>query len=458
MPLSTTLFKIFITPFIVRTYKKWYEETVDWKKNDWRNWQAERFEEIKKSKWTLRHFPWLKEITYDDLTSIPVQEHYVEAPSDFPAFVSYQSTGTIEKKTVKFTKRDVMMFLKAIGRYILWLKGETQMKKGVVIGYPGLIVWEFGKLFDKVFCKKCYLMTYEEFLKKKKEIAKRSPLDSALLTLPVAIPFIENLERGLFTSPSFFFVGGDVVTDYIRLLLHEKTLELDLLAYLVDIYGTSEISLGGMEIPPRVTKANAYVPETFIGLIKKTDGSLVNIFDAKRGEEGELIATTLAEYTVPNYNLRDVVRIVNEETPLGVPSFQVLGKSSRKVHLALKTLGEIRGLSAAFFRVKGISINSFALVNFIGKSFASDCLILIEEKEKNVYMRIFVEKPINEEEFFSKLQEDPDIGYLIDDMKIGILNIEIIHDNEVINDLREVVRRKWGLQAEHPRVILLKDK
>ena len=455
MSILQKILKRIFSPLIVRSYKKWYEETMDWKKSDWKNWQAERFEEIKKSKWTLKHFPWLRDVTYEDLPNIPIQETYKEAPEDFPAVTSYYSTGTIERKLIKISKRDGLNAIKAIGRCIIWLKGEPQLRKTLIIGDESLLSGRVYELVNGIISKKAIVFSSSEILFKMKELKKYGPFDSVGLTLPVAIPFFRKIEENFFTSPSFIFIGGDIVTDYLRLLISNKSQELDTILYVVDAYGTSETILIGMEIPPLVARSLVYIPELSIVLIKKEDGSLVNLFDAKPGDRGEIIATPLMDYTVPNYRVRDLIEVIHDNTPLNLPSFRVLGKVLHKVRLNIPKLGVIEGFAGTIIRAGGIVIKTQPLIQLIHRNFMSECLILIKRLEDKVRLIIYTEKQIKLEEFLAALQKDHEINYLINDMKIGALEVELIHDPEVIEELVRYVREHIGAQAEIPRAILV---
>ncbi|MCD6491783.1 MAG: hypothetical protein J7K59_05805, partial [Candidatus Korarchaeota archaeon] len=213
----------------------------------------------------------------------------------------------------------------------------------------------------------------------------------------------------------------------------------------------------GFEIPTKLQQADIYVPETHLAFIKRENGELVNILDAKKGETGEYIITTLQKYIIPNLRLHDIVKVVEVNTPLGLPAIRILGRVAHKEVIETKTLGEIKGISGLNIRVKGIIFNDYYLTNFIEREFEMKHLIILEEKEDYVVMRLYCDKHINLEAFLEKLGKDKDTGYLVDDYKNGVLKIEIIPDPEVIKEFEEKIISTRGGQATIPRLILIQD-
>ena len=103
-------------PILVRKYTKWYIETRNWKKNDWRNWLAEEFEKSKRTKWTLRNYPELMNYSMEDMVNYPVSEEYKDYPEDYPAVITTFSTGTIRRKVIKWTREDMIRNFMIFGR------------------------------------------------------------------------------------------------------------------------------------------------------------------------------------------------------------------------------------------------------------------------------------------------------------------------------------------------------
>ena len=450
------MFKYLLAPRYRKKLSKWFFETENWKKNDWRNWVAEEFERIKASEWTLRNFPDLKNYSFEDLVTYPINEKYAEAPEGFPSVFQYTSSGTFDKKTIKLSRDDGKKLLRAVMR-IVWLwKGEDSFKRGLLFGFPGLISGEVAEYVGYIFLRDMLFVHGGSWRLYIDKIIEKAPYDVIFSVMPYVIDFWKNFKENIYTDPTFVICGGDILTDYIRNLIIDTASAFGKVVYPIDIYAASETTWLGSEIPPQVVKSLLHVPETHVALIHKEDGTLVNIFDAKPGDRGELIVTPLFDYTVPNYNLRDVIEILSDETPLGLPSFRVLGRKGQIIEIELSTIGYIKGVYSALMRVKGMNINCFEFTNLLGEKFGTDHFSLIYEKEDKVIMNTYVEKSIDQEKLLNSIAENDKISYMYDDIKSGMLQLNIIVDPEVLREVRRIYYERYSGQASIPRCVLVK--
>jgi len=192
------ILKYFIAPKIVKKYSKWYIETQDWKKTDWRNWVAEEFERLKRTPWTLKNFPKLKDITFDDLPNFPITEEYKEAPEDFPAFITFNSTGTVSRKTIALSKNDMIKIASSIGRTIWLITGSAQFKNGLFMGYLGLGSGNFYSRASYILAKRSLFVPANEWRKYLEKIIKKGPYDLLAIPLPNLIDFIRHTDVDMY--------------------------------------------------------------------------------------------------------------------------------------------------------------------------------------------------------------------------------------------------------------------
>ena len=450
------IFKHFIAPRIVKEYTRWYFETRDWKKADWRNWVAEEFEKLKRSSWTLKHYPQLKDTTFEDLSSFPISEEYKEAPKNFPAVITYKSTGTKAQKIIKLSKGDIRKALLGVGRHIWLIKGEPRFKCGLYMGFPGLASEEFLSYASYIVSKKSMFIIAGQWRDYVNEIIKRAPFDFMSLPLPYFVDFLKNFKEDIYDDISFWTTWGDVMTEYIRGLFMQKSKELKKIFYTVDLYGVSECLYAATELPPNVTKQMQYMPETNIMLIKKENSEIINIFDAKSGDRGEVLLTPLFDYMVPNYPLYDIIEIVNDESPFGLPTLRVLGRKGISIDMELKTLGHIRGYYSIYVRIMGIIIDGYEYTRLLGTKFGTDHITLIEEKKGRVILRTYTERFVAREDLIEAIRKDKKLYYLYDDIKNSLLDVELIADPQVINEVKEYYYTRYGSQATIPRIIILR--
>ena len=448
------LAKLFVIPKIIKQQRQWYDLTKDWSKKDWKNWVISEFDRLKKTPWTIKNYPELKDLDFEDLATLPLGIEYKEAPENFPAAMKFKSSGTRTPKIIKLSKNDLRKVLLAVGRTLKEILGDVQVERAMMMGFPGLASGRINKFVVNIIAKKGTFVHASRWREEKKIITKNAPYDFLLMPLPYTIDFFKHLDVDIFKDISFCYSGGDIMTDYIRELISRKGMEFNKIIYPADVYGISEIATGGLEVPPKVVKSMQYVPETNIMFLKKENGDVVNIFDAKTGDRGELYITPLFDYMVPHISTDDVIEIVRDETPFHLPALRVIGRKGIHVELELKTLGYIKGIYTILARVKGIDIDGNEIINLIGRKFMSESIILVEEKPDKVLMRIYTSVPVKLELLLDEFSRHSKLKYLNEDIENNLLEIEIIHDPEVIAEIKDVIYSKYGGQATLPWVIV----
>lgn len=440
---------------MVKTYTNWFIKTRDWKKNDWRNWVAEEYEKLKTSPWTLKNYPQLKDTSFEDLVNMPLTSNYIEAPDDFPTVLRYESTGTVERKMIKLSRNDANKAILGIGRNIWLIRGEPKFKNALMMGSLGLASEAFMNYVSYVIARNAIFIEGGKWRDNVEKIIRRKPYDLIGAPLPYYYDFLKNFDHDIYYDLTFWIGSGDVMTTKIRKTVINKGASLGKLFYPVDTYGASECILLGMEIPPEVVEAVQYSPETNILLIKKENGELINIFDAKPGDVGEVIITPLFDYMVPNYPLNDIIEVITGESKFGLPTFRIIGRRGIPVDVELNTLGRIKGYFSMYPRILGIIIDGKRINDLLGKEFDTESIILIKEKEGKISVLIYVERDISTEEFIERLKNSKDIKYLYDDIQNGLIELELIKDPEVIEEISNYYYNKFGSQTTVPRAIIL---
>jgi len=160
--------------------------------------------------------------------------------------------------------------------------------------------------------------------------------------------------------------------------------------------------------------------------------------------------TLLFEYMVPNYSLRDIIEIVDEESPFGLPTIRVLGRKGVRVDIKLETLGHIRGYFSMYTRVMGIIIDGFRYTNLLGRIFKTNHISLVQTKHDHVLITTYTEIPVSREEFIEAIKNDKKLYYLYDDIMNSSLDIEFIHDPKVIEEVKEHYYSRYGEQVRLP--------
>ncbi len=418
---------------------------------------AEEFERAKKSRWTLKNFPDLKDVSFEDLPSYPITERYIEAPSNYPTYLSYYSSGTIERKIIRLSKDDLKRIFLGIGRIIWTGKNEAKFKNGLYMGFFGLGSGAIVHYATYLLSNKGIYVNAGDWRKHKREIIKNAPYDLLILPLPYYADFILNFEHDIYDGLSYWIVSGDLFTEYLRSLLINKSQRMNKIFYAVDFYGASEVFLLGTEIPPFITKAIQYAPETTIILLKKEDGEIVNLFDADPGDRGEVLVTPLFNYTVPNYPLHDIIEVEETESKFGLPTFRILGRKGIRVDIELESLGHIKGWYSIYARIMGIIIDGSALNDLIGRIFNSDHITFVEQRNAKIHVRIYVNKRINYDDFINALKNNNRTKYLYNDIINHLVYIEVIYNPQLINEIETKYYEKFGPQATIPRLIIVES-
>jgi len=393
----------------------------------------------------------------EDMVNYPVSEEYKDYPEDYPAVITTFSTGTIRRKVIKWTREDMIRNFMIFGRTTWWIKGEGRYRNILLIGAVGVMSGVGTKYAVDFLSSKGIAAEYDYIVKNFDLIKKKGPYDLIYVNLPYVISLIRKIDENIFYNPAFILMSGDKVTPYIRHLIADLGKRLNTLIYPIDFYACAEGGILGFEIPTKLPQCDIYTPETHLAFIKKENGELVNILDAKEGDVGEYVITTLQKYMIPNLKLHDIVKVVKEDTPLGLPAIKVLGRAAHQEVIESEKLGEIRGISGVNLRAKGIIFNDYYLTEFIEKTFKMKHIIILEEKKDHVVMRLYCDKHVNLEEFLKELEKDKNTGYLIKDYKNEVLKIEIIYDPEIIEEFEEKIYSRRGGQATVPRLILIQE-
>ena len=452
--LKELIFRFFVAPKMRKKVNEWYFTTKSWKKNDWRNWVAEEFERVKKTPWTLKKFPHLKDVTFEDLPSLGVAEKYEEAPPDYPAITQFYSSGSAERKLIKMSKGDLFKIVLQLGRLIWLMKNEPKLKNGLILTFFGLPTHRVSSLARYVFFRKSLIISRGTWRDNLKTIIKHAPFDGFFSVMPFTLDFWKHIDVDIFDDITFYATSGDILTDYLRELMINKGKEFGKMIYPVDIYSSAEEGILASEIPPTIVNELQYFPETHIALLRKENGEIINLFDAKPGDRGEILVTPLFDYTIPNYPLKDLIEVKSDESILGLPTYKIYGRSGQPVDLELEKLGRIKGIHAAFIRVKGININAYAYTNLLAKYFHTDHFTLIYDRPEKVVMVTYVENHVDKNDLLEKIKKSEDISYFYNDIINGWVDLEVIYDPEVVDEVkRKVYARSY--QANIPRVVLV---
>lgn len=422
---------------------------------DWRNWVAEEFNKLKKSPWTPKNYPKLKNIDYDDLVKIKPSKTYMEAPQGFPAVMQFTSTGAVERKTIKFSQNDFKKIILSVGRHIWLIRGEPRFRNALMIGELGLVSGAFMRYVSYTITKRFLFVENGKWREKVNKIIKHGPYDLIGMPLPCYIDFLRNFKHDVYWDLTIWIGLRDIMTSKLRNMVINKGEELGKIFYPLDTYDASECIILGMEIPPNVVNSVLYAPETNILFIKKENGEVINIFDAKVGDRGEALVTPLFDYMVPNYKLHDIIEITEDETEFGLPAFKIIGRKGVRVELDLETMGEVKGYFSMYARVMGVVIDGRRYTDFLGKHFETDQITLVKERNGKVIMETYVEVNVDIDKFMELLKKDDELFYLHDDIRNGIVKLNLIRDPEFINEVKKYYYEKYGSQATIPRIIIL---
>ena len=440
---------------------KFCEKTKNWRQNDWIAFIEEKFNKSK-TVWTLKNFPWLKDATVNDL--IHAEENkWVPPPSNYPATYKIASTGTIQRKIVPFSKKDMVEGAKWIG----WLVYNMVKNHDINLNNFLTIFAErqFSELASKLggwlFAKKTISVKASEFKDKLEYIAKKGPYDAIYAItsfLPMLLEFIKtsnifdtNLENVALVT------GGTILTPDVISEINTISKEHNVHINITNVYGSTEIGLMASGSSIRgFTYSMAYMP-THIGILKLENGKKINVFKAPKGARGEYLVSKLGDYMIPNYAIGDIVEIENNNSALGLPIIRVLGRGPKmSLDISLPKIGEIHAYGLWFLRIPTCSLSTFLYLGLLQEGIKS--IFIVEDKGLKADLKIVTSKPLTIERFKELvLKYDPDFSatYLIELIDKGITEVEILHDPQVV-DFYYNKGAEEKPQSGFPPILLLK--
>jgi len=447
-------------PFIKKKFIKeggsYAEKTINWGIEDWKTYQANRFDELKSNEWTRRAFPKLKDVTYDELPFYDKTLEYPTFPDNFPAYRTIYSTGTIKRKLIKFTKEDMLFIArtivgelqkatnsigKVIDRNLLALAGGDAYVSGSVATIVSLAV-KRAITFDPIQMKKNI-----------SRIKKLGPFNVIAGILAFLFVFLEQLDESIFSDDLWLVTGGDALTPSVQTYLKNKIKELsDVDPYLMDSYGCSEgVMLGlSMEFLERDPSLVIW-PSLDIMVLEKENGEMINILDAKKGDRGILYITPMFTFMIPNYKLGDIIEITGFSNKFNLPKIRVLGRQTYKVTIKHPVFGEIEGISGAHLRIFGIPFNTWAFDRFMSKLSGNYTLIVEKEGNKALF-KLYADKKISKEFLVKQFENDIDLQPIYHGIINNVIDIEVKPINFTHADL---VFSNWkGGQLKVPKIIV----
>ncbi|MGQ4891821.1 MAG: hypothetical protein ACP6IP_04940 [Candidatus Njordarchaeia archaeon] len=436
---------------VIKASKEWHEKTKDWKKEEWRNYQAERFEYLKGNPWTSQVFPEIKKYTYETLLDYPATKDYPEFPEGFPAYRVVHTTGTTRRKFVKFTKEDAMLTAKAIGSIVIGQVGLGKIKNSLLIageeGYISAVATSILSFFTKK-----YLSLYaNEFVDKLPLIYKKGPYDFFFAAQVIILSVLENMDRNIFVDDVIISHTGDVMFPSFMEYVKERLSEFGVSrVHFADGYGTSEIPVIAVSEDFLRDKINlAPVAETCVQIIEKEDGERVNLFDAKPGDKGRLLLTPLFSLMIPNYVIGDIVEVVGVDRR-GIPTYKVLGRDLYKVRIKHPRLGVIEGYSGAMFKIFAVPVNTYSFDELMGK-LKTRYLLLITKEGNRAVLNLYTEKPISKELLIKQMKINQGLFPLYEGITTGLIDVEVKKEN--LSYLEFFVENWRGGHLKVPKVL-----
>jgi len=445
-----------------RIAKKWIEETENWKKTDWKDFQEERFEGLKLSSWTLRLFPDVQNYSYDELINYPPVNYYPSVPPDFKAAIRVSSTGTVKQKIISYTRNDVLWIARSVGR-LLHLSFETLPNDLSLLIHSGppYASWAYTHMSKNLVRKLIDIEVKDpESLIGQLNLAKKfGPYDAIGGSQAYLVMLIENLGKDvhkIFRNDTVVVTGGDVLYDSIIAYFKARLSDLGIdRVYIDDFYGASEVPVIGI-IPERYYVREKYehlfMPESAVQILVKEDGTKVNLFDAKPGDSGKLLSTLLFDLMIPNYNLKDIIYVTGRDPKTGLPTFKVLGREMYKVTIEHPLIGVVKGYTGTMFKLLAAPMNTFAFDSLMAR-FKTRYLLLIFIKKGKVIFELYTEKPIEEKFLVKQFQYDPLLKPLYQIYISGLLEIEIKKID--LSYTKFILNRKLTGQPKIPRVLLV---
>ena len=456
MSILQRLLRPLIRRKVIKEGGKWAEETLNWGVSEWKTYQANRFDELKKNEWTSKGFPGLKNITYDELPNYNKTLEYPTFPEGFPAYKTVFSTGTIKRKLIKFTKDDMFFIAKSTAAE--FQKAANSVGKEVDRDFLALVggdAYVSGSLaaIASLFMKRVVSFDPIQMKENYKRIKKLGPFNGIMGIQAFILVFLEQLDENIFGDDLWILEGGDILTPSVRNYLKERIDNLgDIDLRLIDVYGCSEGVLMAM--------ANEFLnhdpsliiwPDMDIMLIEKENGEMVNILDAKTGDKGVLYLTPMFTYMIPNYRLGDIIEISGYSNKFKLPKIRVLGRETYKITIKHPVLGEVEGFSGAHLRIFGIPFNTWAFDNLMSK--ISSNYMLITEKEGNkAIFKLYIDKKVSKEFLIKQFENDMDLYPIYLGIATNVIDLEVIQSRFSHADL---VFSNWrGGQLKIPKVIV----
>lgn len=430
---------------------EWYEKTKDWSVEEWKDYQAKRFDEMKKNPWTSKVYPDLREVSYEDLLNYPMTVDYPEYPDGFPALIVIYTTGTTRKKTVMFTKEDALFNAKVIGALVHEMVGFDKAENVLSIAGERNYVSEMAAKSIGLFVKKNVMLYADEFVDKLDYIVKRGPYDAIYAAQVVIMSLLEKIKTKFLKDGAIILHTGDIMYESFVNFVNETVKKQGTnKVYLIDAYGASESPLLGvshdsfngiLDLRP--------VLATSIFILEKENGERVNLLDADVGERGKLLITPMYTLTIPNYKIGDIIEITGR-TKKGLPLYKVLGRDLYKVTFKHPKIGVVEGYSGAMFKIFAIPFNTYAFDKLMGR-LKTRYLAFIEKEATKATIKLYVEKDIDKDFLIQQLKADVHLLPLYEGIVMGNLDIEIYKENL---SFLEIFNENWkGGHLKVPRVI-----
>ncbi|MEX2689656.1 MAG: hypothetical protein Q6351_004960 [Candidatus Njordarchaeum guaymaensis] len=443
--------------YLRRLVKKWCEETDGWKRNDWINYLKDRFEEKKKTRWTRLMFPKLMEYTYEELDSYPVTYNWPIYPSAFPVAAQWSSTGTVKRKLIKVTKEDILDIVKGVGRL-----GYKYIMQGI-IEKELLLYWReesaSGSLMklQKIWsAKEAYLISPLNIKEEIPKVKKNAPYDMISASTPASLVLLlKNIDFPILKEGGIIVSSGDLLSPSLKKLISEMIEGLGTSNFRIfDFYGSSEtIMIAGGFVGMQEQKLT-YFPDLVSLRIQRADGSITDIFRAKRGDVGTVIPTILMTLVVPNYNLGDVIEVVNPGDGKHLPEIRVLGREIIKIDQDHPELGKIRGFSGAIVKFLGVPVSTYALDELFTNKLKTRYLVVLEMENNEGKVTIYTNRNINLNFVLEQLKNSRNLYNLYLLYKSGLLEFKLVHNNKVVKHYEELFLEKEGTKPFMPRIIV----